>query len=461
MAGAGVINNLIIFCAVFFNAVVVLYSLVDLLSVKISECGYAAGFKLRGLSFSLGKGSVLLVTGKSSSGKTTLLRAITGTIELAGGFVNGRVLIEGRDISELKPGDIYRSVVYLPQEPWYAFVGHTVYVEICHSLSQMGVNCVEADFAPLGISRLVNRLTHTLSPGEMQRVLFLEATLREAKLVVLDSPFTYLDEEAKKTVKHFVKTLVDAEAGAIIADCDPLRWEFVEPFMVVLDGGGVRYVGKWSRQVAEELAPSRLGKRGEVVAKRPEKDVFARFKNVQYKYPRGEVAVKGFTDTFHRGVLTCICGPNGSGKTTLLKLGAGLLKPSAGSIERYGSAIYIPENTLSYLPVRTPCEGLLALAHNDENKVLEVFEVLRIKHVLDRPFVKLSPSERRKVAIATTYLLDLDGYFIDMPSDGLDDESANAVLHLLQVLLERGKAVIIATHDERAVNAADEIIKLP
>jgi len=102
----------------------------------------------------------------------------------------------------------------------------------------------------------------------------------------------------------------------------------------------------------------------------------------------------------------------------------------------------------------TPREELLASARGDENKVLEVAEIFGLKEILDRPLARLSSGERRRTAIASAYLAGYDGYFIDEPTGGLDSESASKVVSALQLLVDEGKSVVIATHDPRILSVS-------
>jgi energy-coupling factor transport system ATP-binding protein len=424
-----------------------------LLEVEISRCGYPEGFELRNVSFTLREGELLVVTGHSGSGKTTLVRAITGTIEVFGGFIEGKVVVEGRDLNSLRPGDIYEAMGYIPQEPWYALVGHTVYAEICHALSLREVSCVDTDFNPLGVSSIRERLTYTLSAGETQRVLWLETLLLSPRILILDEPLVYLDEEARRIIKHYVKVALGRGMGVILVDHNPLEWRSLEPRLLVLDKGRVKYHGEW----CDDALPSQIpikAKHGEA------KGVVVKFKNTWFKYPGGDYILKGFNAEFYRGVLTLLTGPNGSGKTTVLKIGAGVLKPTKGVVERSGSVIYIPENPLLYFTMPTPREELLMASRGDENKALDVAELFNLKYILDTPLAKLSSGERRRLAIASAYLMNFDCYFIDEATGGLDDESAALVLNALQLLVEKGKAVVIASHDPRIPHIADIIINL-
>ncbi len=419
------------------------------LDVDIKRCGYRDGFELKNISFRIGEGDLLLITGPSGSGKTTLIRAITGTIEASGGYIEGRITIGGREISSLNPSEVYRVISYIPQEPWYAIIGHSIRAEICYSLSLAGRICTSEDFAPLSFTKLIDRLTYTLSAGEAQRLLWLESILLGTKVLVMDEPLVYLDEEARRVVKHYVRLALNKGVAVVLVDHDPLEWKPLVSHLLVLEGGRVKYFGDWRDSVipVHKLPSLKKGREGETIVS---------FKNVWFKYPGGDYVLKGFTTEFEKHVITIITGPNGAGKTTILKLGAGLLNPSKGVVERRGLFTYIPENPLLYFTMPTPREELLASARGDENKVLEVAEIFGLKEILDRPLARLSSGERRRTAIASAYLAGYDGYFIDEPTGGLDSESASKVVSALQLLVDEGKSVVIATHDPRILSVSNE-----
>jgi len=424
----------------------------NLISASIAECGYRGGFILRDVYFSLREGEFLLVTGRSGSGKTTLIRAITGTLRSAEGFLKGETYLCGHRVLDASPEDIYSCVVYIPQEPWYAIIGYTVHAEICHSLALEGRSCTKADFSVTGLQHMVNRLTYTLSAGETQRVLWAELMLRGARVLVLDEPLVYLDESGRGLVRGVVERALGEGVAVLLVDHNPFFWEKLEPRVMILGNGRVVYSGKWLHEVVEQHCSRSIDAKRSLRASR---GVYAELRNVWYRYPGGDYVLVNLNMTIHRGVITALVGPNGSGKTTLLKVASGVLKPSRGSIVRSEPAVYVPENPLLYFTMPTPREELLLAARGDESRVLDITGYFNIKHTLDQPIARLSSGERRRVALASAYLHGFSGYFIDEPTGGLDYESAVLILNLLEDIAEEGRAVVIATHDERAIKRSD------
>lgn len=425
------------------------------LDANISRCGYPGSFELRDVRIELEEGEVLLVTGRSGSGKTTLVRAITGTLKAAGGYLEGCVKILEQDIHSANPEFVFENVAYIPQEPWYALLGHTAYAEICHVLSLKGVSCCEADLVHFGLAGFAHEPVYTLSAGQVQRVLWADAVVKGAKLLVLDEPLVYMDEYSRKSALRVVEDAIQNEVSVIIVDHNPLVWKELEPKIMVLDSGRCVYYGGWTDDILSVGA-------GQIKAStRFPRDTIVSLRDVWFRYPGVKSYIlRGFTAEFKGGVLTAVRGPNGSGKTTLLKLAAGILKPQRGEVRRLGRCIYIPENPLLYFTMPTAWEELFSAAGKDENRVLEVSEVLGLKSVLEKPLAKMSTGERRRVALASAFLYGADAYFVDEPTGGLDFESALQVLELIEVLLREGKAVVVATHDERFRRVADEVLEL-
>ena len=428
-----------------------------IVKAKIEEAGYRGSFSVRNVSLSLGKGDVLVITGSSGSGKTTLAKALLGLLELEpNGFFRGEVFIEGIDPRRLNPKDIYSKVAYIPQDPWYGIVAHIVYAEFCLSLSVVGERCDVKSLKKYGLYGLKDHITYGLSAGETQRLLWASSLEREAKLFVLDEPGVYIDVEGRKFFRKALEKEVSRGKTAIIIDHDPRFWEPLDPHLLVLDNGNVKYMGKYNKDLVESLSfPNFLVKR---VKERKGKILEAT--DIWFKYPGEDYILRGANIELRRGEVLGITGPNGSGKTTLLKVLAKVLKPKRGQVRLFGRPIYVPENPLLYFSGATPREELSAVPKGRIKEMRELLEEFNLVNLLDRPLARLSSGERRRVALVSAYLMNYDIFLLDEPSGGLDSFTLETLLKVIEKIASSGKGIIIASHDPRLEGIYDRMCRI-
>ncbi len=166
----------------------------------------AGGFRLGGVSLAVAEGECHAVLGPSGSGKSTLLNAVLGTLPV----VSGRVLLFGEDITRLPIER--RHLGYVPQHLGL-FPHLTVLDNLTYSARARRVP--EAEYRPLldrlteitGIGALLDRRIATLSGGERQRVALVRALAANPRLVLLDEPFTALNESLRRELWWLVKDL--------------------------------------------------------------------------------------------------------------------------------------------------------------------------------------------------------------------------------------------------------------
>ncbi|MFN3884982.1 MAG: ABC transporter ATP-binding protein [Rhodocyclaceae bacterium] len=169
-------------------------------------CAQAGNFRLEGISLSIDAGECHAVLGPSGSGKSTLLNAVLGTLPLQSGCIR----LAGADISRLSTER--RELGYVPQQ-----LGLFPHLPVEDNLLY-GVRArrvPEADYRPLlgrlveftGIGHLLSRRIATLSGGERQRVALVRALVANPRLVLLDEPFTALNESLRRELWWLVKDL--------------------------------------------------------------------------------------------------------------------------------------------------------------------------------------------------------------------------------------------------------------
>ncbi|MFC7071442.1 ABC transporter ATP-binding protein [Halobaculum lipolyticum] len=174
------------------------------------------------------------------------------------------------------------------------------------------------------------------------------------------------------------------------------------------------------------------------------------------------VAVHGSTFDVEPGEIFGVVGPNGAGKTTTLKTLAGLIEPTAGTVEVAGAPAGDPETrtALGFLPEESPLyedmtarsylrffADLYEVPRETANRRIETaLDDLELEH-RDRRLGDVSKGMKRKVAIARSLVNDPDVLIYDEPASGLDPLTTNYVLEYVRALADAGKTVLFSAHN--------------
>ena len=172
---------------------------------------------LSGISLDIRRGEVVSLVGPSGCGKSTLLRIIAG-VETADA---GQVFIDGREVNGpstfVEPEA--RSIGFVFQD--YALFPHlTVRDNILFGLKgkprSEAAASAEEIISRVGIMHLANRFPHTLSGGEQQRVALARALAPRPGIVLMDEPFSNLDQGLREKVRSDTLSLLKSLDTTII-----------------------------------------------------------------------------------------------------------------------------------------------------------------------------------------------------------------------------------------------------
>ena len=194
----------------------------------------------------------------------------------------------------------------------------------------------------------------------------------------------------------------------------------------------------------------------------------------------GRFALEDITFHLHIGERVAVVGPNGAGKSTLFKVVAGVLHPSSGEVNIYGST---PSGhvCIAYIPQRSQVDwafpvnvadvvmmgriaqlGLLGWPKkHDWELVHEMLKLVDLEELSKRQISELSGGQQQRMFIARALAQEAELMLMDEPLSGLDTPSQEKILSLLDELKRKNVTVMVATHDlEQASEYFDRIMLL-
>ncbi|MEQ6916088.1 ATP-binding cassette domain-containing protein [Halomonas aquatica] len=170
-------------------------------------------------SFRLASGECLSVEGPSGAGKSTLLGLLAGFLEPAG----GSLAWQRQDLLALPPWErgittVFQEHNLFDQLPVWLNVGLGLAPDMRLSREQRAR--VREGLAEVGLEGLHDRLPSELSGGQRQRVALLRALLRGSRILLLDEPFSGLDETTRDGLWGLVRRQKAAGAAVLLVSHD-------------------------------------------------------------------------------------------------------------------------------------------------------------------------------------------------------------------------------------------------
>ncbi len=461
-------------------------------------------YALRNVSFQLEAGEILLVAGASGCGKTTLIRCINGLIPRSyKGELDGRVLLNGEDISGKPLAAISQIVGTVLQDPERQILGSRVVNEVAFGLENLAlpreeiVARVDETLAYLGITHLKHRETFYLSGGEKQKVAVAGTLAMRPSILLLDEPLASLDPASAQETLRLLRRLADEGKTVIIIEhrVEDVLKIAPDKALFMIDGE-VRYFGPTAGlekaidyhevklpapmiidKARHDPPPSYvppLLKGAEEKAGAP----LVRFEDVSFAYEDGPLVLQEINLEIHRGDVIAVLGPNGAGKTTLVKHAIGLLKPKRGRVyvdgvdTRQLSVAQIAR-TIGYV-FQSPSHMLFAPTVRDElafgprnlgydqatldEGVAQAMDILNLSELAEYSPLALSFGQQKRVSIAAILAMRSRILVMDEPTAGQDYKNYMAFMEAI-LQLPNFEVVLFITHDlDLAVCYANRVI---
>ena len=441
------------------------------------------------LSVAVADADRICLVGRNGAGKSSLLKALAGLVELDGGERLQRVRT---------------TVVYLPQEPRLDPRLSVLDATLCGSQATN-----RSELATHRAAALLDRFEFDpqrriaeLSGGEARRVDLARVLLGEPDVLLLDEPTNHLD---LPTIERLEGDLAGRRGGLVLVSHDRAFLAAVSRTTWWLDRGRLRVLEQgfgafeaWSEQILaqEETELRKLDRTIELETEWSHHGITARRRRNQGRLrrlhalraerarrstPQGRVKltaatdpaggqlvieaaeiskrcgeraiVRDFSTRIMRGDRVGIVGPNGCGKTTLLRLLTGQLAPDIGTV-RLGANLSIGSIDqrrealdLDATPWQTLCPGggdQVSVQGRSQHVIGYLREFLFRPEQARTAIRALSGGERNRLLLAKQLARPANLLVLDEPTNDLDMDT----LDLLQeVLVEFAGTLLLVSHD--------------
>jgi energy-coupling factor transport system ATP-binding protein len=455
----------------------------------------------------------VLVAGASGSGKSTLCRASIGLVpHFHQGQLIGRILLEGLDTRQHPVYQLFRHAGLVFQNPDAQLFNYSVEAELAYGLESLGRSPVDIEerlvWAKklLRLESLMKRSPQTLSGGEKQRVALAAILALRPRILLLDEPFTHLDQEGAEQLRATLR-LIRSEGLALIIVEHRLHEIITDVDRLIVLHQGERKIDGLPRDVLsgdisgyglnlpplvrlfralgwgknpftvneafQEIKEHRLPLQDLIHFQEQDSALAESHSSTLdpvveaedlWSHYKDDAILRGIHLRLDYGECVALIGKNGAGKTTLAKHLNGLLKPDRGSLKilghdtrktpvsklarHVGFAWQNPNDQLFRTTVREEVlTGPRALQAYDPSWCDRLFERLGLGPLLDRSPFSLSEGQKKRVSFAAALASQPELIIFDEPTAGQDELFRREVATLLHELQREGRTVVLVTHD--------------
>ncbi len=407
---------------------------------------------LTNINLSVKKGECLLIAGESGSGKSTILKIISGLIpHLYDASISGEVFVDDVDIKLKKSYELAQLIGLVNQDPRGQFFTSTVITELAFACENMGIDkdeilqMIKIQSKQMNIENILNRKVFNLSSGEKQRVSVACAQSLSPKIFIFDEPSSNLDYASTMSLKRIIQALKDKGHTIVIVEHRVFYLEDVVDRVVYIQDGKIvdeclknDFVNFLKTKELRSPTPFLCQFKGE---HKTIGEPLISIENLSYK-----TILNNINFNISKGEIVAVVGKNGAGKTTLAKAISGVIKKYHGSI--VGDKIMLTMQDVDYQLFSESVESEIGLGIKKPDSVLieETMKKVGIEDLRNRHPLALSGGQKQRVIIAAAIAGDYNTLIFDEPTSGLDLQNMKRVASLISDV-SKDKAIMVITHD--------------
>jgi energy-coupling factor transport system ATP-binding protein len=446
--------------------------------IEIKNLTFAYGGvteQLKNINLSVSEGEVVVITGPSGGGKSTLTRVINGLVPyFYEGTLTGEVYLLGRNLADIPSWERGKYVGNVFQDPRSQFFANEVAGEIAFGCENYGfshaqiIENVEHTAQKLAISDIMNEKVRFLSYGMRQRIAIASANTINPPVYVMDEPSANLDMEATMNLAGLIRELKRQGKTIFIAEHRLYYLRDIADRIIYLQGG--RIVNEFFPLEIDNLGQEKreqLGLRSMTLANLSVQCIStatstrAMFEvNGLCKTFGTHIVAKDIAFSCKPGEIIAIVGRNAAGKSTLGKMLAGLLREDSGDIrhngkklkssQRRGLVWYIMQDLDSQLFGEDLVDELITgqkRTPEREQKAKSILAELNLNSLQDHHPITLSGGQKQRLALGVALMYEAPVIILDEPTSGLDGKNMKSVSAQIKALAQQGHIILMITHD--------------
>lgn len=183
--------------------------------------GYGERILLEGLSTSFAAGSISALVGRNGTGKSTLMRAITGL----GEYMSGEIILRGGPLSGMSPAALAETIAFVNTERVrianlscrdVVALGRAPYTNWIGKMQPEDEEIVLRSLSLVGMESYALRTMDKMSDGECQRVMIARALAQATPIILLDEPTSFLDMPNRYELCSLMADLAHNEGKCIL-----------------------------------------------------------------------------------------------------------------------------------------------------------------------------------------------------------------------------------------------------
>ena len=465
--------------------------------INLNDVSYkyngAAVQAIRHVSLSIKKGELVVITGKSGCGKTTLFRCMNGLCpRFYEGEITGSLTLNGKVLSSMRICDISNIAASVFQNPESQFFTTDVLSDLVYPCENCGIEKEEIQerlyrvTKLLSLEPLLNRKLSELSGGEKQKIAIASVLMLDTRVVLMDEPSSNLDYRsvelltqilAQLKLKGYTILIIEHRLHYLAELCDRL--------IVMENGSIVREYRKdelhiVSNDVFHKQQLRALHLFGNTLTTEPTSqpqtkgEPLVALCDIHFAYHKSAEVLKGIDLLIYPGDKIALIGKNGCGKTTLGKILCGLKREKSGNLLFDGSAFpaRVRSKTAGYVMQNVDFQLFGCSVYDDlllgnealpdkEKRIQTVLAKLDLSDLQEQHPTTLSMGQKQRLVVAASFLQNKRLTIFDEPTSGLDYGNMQNVCALIDSITGKTNASVIITHDyEFILNTCNRAVLL-